>query len=195
MLDPKSCDARVNRSAHPAWTAVLAGLPLLVGLSGCIVVDDDDDYYEDDDGGVIIDDDIASVGIDEGATLDADPGYGAGVFIESYGYGEWDIWTTCDTEITGYECQYDVFVSGGGLEFNTDIDLEGNDFIEEDFERVHIGMDTDYDTDGASLYAYDGEPLIIEVWLDGRADGSLVFWVENGEIWQGLPTNPTQFVP
>jgi hypothetical protein len=40
-----------------------------------------------------------------------------------------------------------------------------------------------------------GEPVQIEVWLDGALDGSLVFWVADGVILQGLPTNPVIFVP
>lgn len=189
MLANKS----VNPGAHRVWTAVLAALPLAAGLTGCIVVDDDDPYYYDDP--PVVDDDIATVGIDEGATLDAEPGVGAGVFIEYLGFGEWSIWTTCDTERTGYSCEYDVFVSAEGLDYVTDSDLEGGDYLDVDFERAHAELSTDYDFDGFTFETFEGEPVLIEVWLDGVPDGSLVFWVENGDIWQGLPTNPTWFVP
>ena len=185
----------VNLRTRSLWTAVLARLPLLISAStGCIVVDDDDDWNDDQ---VIVDDDpeIQTVPIDAGETLQADPGEGVGVFVEYLGGGAWNVWATCDSEFSGVSCAYDVFVNADGLSVDDDRDLEGGDFIEEDFDFAHFGFETDFDTDGATFSTFDDEPVQIEVWLDGVPDGRIVFWAANDTIYEGLPTNPAIFQP
>jgi hypothetical protein len=33
------------------------------------------------------------------------------------------------------------------------------------------------------------------VWLDGSPDAEFVYWVQNGQIRQGAPSNPVDFIP
>lgn len=189
----------VNRRTHSLWTIVLMATPLAVLATGCIVVDDDDGYYDDgydDDGYVDPGPDVESVGIDAGETLDdIYPGEGAGVFVEYLGFGEWRIQATCDTDLSGYACLYDVYISADGLSYITEDGLESGDFIDENIESVHVGFDTDYDIDGVYFSTFEDAPALIEVWLDGSPDSRYTFWIENGDVWSGMPTNPTFFVP
>jgi len=190
-----SSESSVNNRARPLWTAVLAGLPLLLSAStGCIVVDDDNGHYEDEE--IIIEDpEIQTVPIDAGETLEADPGEGVGVFVEYLGGGDWNVWATCDTEFSGFSCTYDIFVSADGVSLRDDIDLEDGDFVEEDFDVLQAGFDTDFDTDGISFSTFTDDPVQIEVWLDGELNGSVVFWAANDTIYEGMPTNPAVFQP
>jgi len=186
------------------WTAVLVAVPLVAGLSGCFVHDDpppDDGCYEQYDGCDCYGDcnsgtpTVQSVNVDVGATMDAQPGEGVGVFVENLGAGDWDIWTTCDTKVSGVSCAFDVYISGDGLGSVDGFDLEGGDFIDDTISRAHVGLDTDYDVDGVDFTTFEGAPVRVEVWLDGSADASYVFHVENGAIVQGLPTNPADMIP
>ena len=92
-----------------------------------------DDSWDDDEVVVVPDDpEIATVPIDAGETLQADPGEGVGVFVEYMGGGEWNVWATCDTEFSGFSCAFDVFVNADGLIVGDDADLEASDFIDKD---------------------------------------------------------------
>lgn len=177
-------------------------LALLVGVSamlasatnGCIVVTDDDT----EEPVVVVDDPppaVETVPIDTGAKLEADPGLGAGVFVEYDGNGNWNVWATCDTEVSGAACGYDVFITGDALTATDEVDLEGRDFVEATSDGLHLFTDTDFDIDGVSFSGFIDDPVQIEVWVDGAPDPSLVFWVANGDIWEGMPTNPSRFAP
>jgi hypothetical protein len=193
-----SSESSVNPRTRSLWTVVLAGLPLLLSAStGCIVVDDDDSWDDDDDIYVPEPGDpaIETVPIDEGETLQADPGEGVGVFVEYLGSGQWNVWASCDTEFSGVACTYDVFVTADGLIIEDDLDLEDNDFIDEDFDFAHFGFDTDFDTDGVAFSTFTGDPVQVEVWLDGVDDASVVFWAANDKIYEGMPSNPAVFQP
>src|SRR6185295_19088970 len=50
----------------------------------------------------------AKVSIDPDAGLSTDAGQGTGVFVEYKAGGHWRIFTSCDTAVTGYSCNYDV---------------------------------------------------------------------------------------
>jgi hypothetical protein len=181
--------------SYRAWTGVLTAAAMLSFGAGCIVVDDDGD-----DDVIIVDDNppapvIESVPIDQGEGLSQEPGEGAGVFVEYLGDGNWSIWTTCDSEFSGVACLYDIFATAPDIRATGEDDLEGLDVIFEDFDTLQLQADTTNDFDGMVFAAAPGEPVQIEVWLDGALDGRLVFWVAEGTVLQGLPTNPTLFVP
>ncbi len=186
-------------TAHWLWTAVITALPLASAVtSACVIYDDGPDNtctnacdcYGDCGPA---DPDVASVTIDTGAVVEADPGAGVGVFLESVGPGEWTLFTTCDTKLTDFTCNYDLFLTADGLSVNG-VDLEGGDFVDDNGATIHVGVDTGADLDTLELQTFDGAPVRLEVWLDGVQDGSYVFYVSEGVIRQGLPTNPTEFV-
>lgn len=189
----------VTATSRRVWTGVLTSCAILASVvaPGCIVVDDDPDYYDPNEEVIIVDDDpvIESVPIDAGSGLSADPGEGAGVFVEFLGDGQWNVWLTCDTELTGRSCAYDIYATANGIVATGEDDLEADDGLYEDFNSLQLSADTTVDFDDMLFTTDPGEPVEIEVWLDGQLDGSLVFWVADGTILKGLPTNPTLFVP
>ena len=109
----------VTATSRRVWTGVLTSCAILASVAapGCIVVDDDPDYYDPNEEVIIVDDDpvIESVPIDAGSGLSADPGEGAGVFVEFLGDGQWNVWLTCDTELTGRSCAYDIYATANGI--------------------------------------------------------------------------------
>ncbi len=174
-------------------------LPIVLGSAaamapGCIVVDDDHDdhYYEDPPPPAA---EIYSVSIDEGAQLQADPGEGVGVFVEYQGAGLWRIWTTCDTNVTGASCTFDLYLEGFSVDLSASEDLEGSDEIEERGDLLRLALSTGADTDGVVVQAEDDQPLRVEVWLDGALDGQYVSWVSGGEVRTSPPSNPVDFTP
>lgn len=212
----------VNSRARSLLTGVLGAGAMAVALTGCFIVDDDDDYYEDcdynydgycdcedtgtcndcdynDDGYCDCYDDgsceVDSVGIDTGATLEAVPGEGTGIFVEYLGNGDWSVWTACDTEISGYTCIFDLYVSGEGLGFVDGFDLEGGDYVDDSSSTAQLHFETDYDFDAAEFSTFTDEPLYFEAYLDGAPETQFTFWTWGGEIYHDPPTNPVYFVP
>jgi hypothetical protein len=170
--------------------AALAFGAVAGGGAGCFVVFDGHDR----DDGTVVADSPEEVNIDPGA-LEADPGEGVGVFVEHNGEGEWHVWTTCDTEKSGTYCPYDIFLSGNDLSYVTEEDLEDDDTLETSFEEARLYINTDNDTDGVRFSTDNGAPLIVEVYLDGQPASEFLYWLDNGEVWTGAPSNPVAFVP
>jgi len=173
------------------------GLVCLTSLAGtgCVVHDRWDDGGDDGSSYVDPNSDVIGVSIDPGATLEADPGEGVGVFVELQDNGNWRVWTTCDTELTGYSCAFDLYLTGDGVRLYDTEDLEGYDGASDFGDEVDVTLDTDNDTDGVVVSSAAGAPLRLEVWLDGAPDGEFVYWVQNGAIRQGAPSNPVDFIP
>lgn len=167
--------------------------PIVAALSmqACMIVSshDDETFVPNPDP----DPSVAQVPVDEGATMDATPGDGVGVFVEYQGEGDWRVWTTCDSNVTGYECAFDVYLSGTSLRVAGTQGLEGLDDIDESGDEVHLRFDTDFDTDG--VFITTSSALRAEVYVDGTPDVRFVFWVEDGQILQGAPSNPVDFGP
>jgi len=172
------------------WVPVLA---LGAAQTGCIVVDDDDDdyYYEDPPSAPY----IAAVPIDEGAQIQADPGAGVGVFVEYQGAGLWRVWTTCDTDVSGADCAFDLYLDGADLDASIAEDLEGSDEIEERGDSLYVSLLTGADTDGVVVQLADDSALRLEVWLDGALDERFVSWISGGQVQTQPPSNPVDFVP
>jgi hypothetical protein len=184
----------------------LAGLVAIAGISqGCIFIDDDDDdgyyYYTDDDGTVDppIDEEIFTVGIDEGATLQADPGEGVGLFVEYAAGGKWRVWTTCDTNYSKVVCLFDAFVAVDIESQLTDVaedELEGADFTERlDQGMIRIHAETGTDADAVTFTTPEGAVLALEMYLDDVSQPQFVYWFGDGVLHTGAPTNPVEFEP
>lgn len=181
----------VNRLSRWVYLPVLGALS--VAATGCIIVDDDDDdyYYEP----VPEDPYVAAVSIDEGAELEAEPGAGVGVFVEYQGAGVWRVWTTCDTDVTGAACTFDLYLDGANLDTSVAEDLEGADELEERGDSLLATLSTSSDTDGVIVQIDPDTPLRLEVWLDGALDERFVSWVSAGQVQGPPPSNPVDFVP
>ena len=196
------------RKLSPATLA----LAVVAAGSGCIIVRDrdqrwDNDAYGYDDGYNYGDDygydtgyddldDPVVVDIDIGAvTGSVEPGVGAGVFVETDDAGQWRIFTACDTDVSGFECGYELFVQGEGVSVNATVDLENDDGIDEYEDGVDLYFTTSFDFDSVTLNARPGAPLTLTMYLDGSSQPDLVYWVGNGVQNQGAPTNPIIFSP
>jgi hypothetical protein len=131
--------------------------------------------------------------------LTTDAGDGAGVFVEYMDGGAYHVFSTCDTNKSGYSCQWAIVASIDptlSLQVTDDGDLEGDDTITRvDEGAVRLVFNSDADFDGAVLSAPAGEKLRLNVVLDGCYDSSLVSWVSNGSIVSGAPSDPVDFVP
>ena len=181
----------VKRWSRWVWAPVLA---LGAAQAGCIVVDDDSDdyYYEDPPPPTPY---VEAVSIDEGAQIQAEPGDGVGVFVEYQGAGLWRVWTTCDTDVSGADCAFDLYLDGAGLDASIAEDLEGNDELEEREDSLYVSLLTAADTDGVVVQLAEDSPLRVEVWLDGALDERFVSWISGGQVQTYPPSNPVDFVP
>src|SRR4051812_45395863 len=92
-------------------TSLLSTLTAAVGLSlfstGC--------YFDAGvDPGVVVvphpEPAIADIVIAPTASMATPPGEGVGLFVEYAGDGHWNVFTTCDTAISGTSCNFDVVI-------------------------------------------------------------------------------------
>ncbi len=143
---------------------------------------------------------VESSVIDTGATLaEIEPGQGAGAFVEYAGAGSWHVFAACDTELSSYSCGWDIIVSGDAKnhidDFGSDR-MESPDWIDwYDANSVRFVTDTSYDIDGFFVDAQPGGTLRVDVFLDGGPAHRYIYWVGNGGLHQGSPTNPIDLTP
>jgi hypothetical protein len=145
-------------------------------------------------------DKVQTVSIETGEMLTADPGQGAGVFVEYAAGGAYHVFSTCDTSTSGFDCQWAMIASIDptlSLTFKDDGDLESDDSITRvDKGAVKLLFNSGADFDGAVLTVPPGEKLRLNVMLDGCYTSNLVSWISNGTTVQnGAPTDPVDFVP
>lgn len=196
---------------------VLALLPAV--LVACVVVDDDHDRHRHYDHGY--DDsqpdlppaDTTSpapspvpsgmtspttpmlVEVDTDQVMNADPGQGVGVFIEYATGGKWHLWWTCDTALTGQDCDYDVLASvdSGAI---TDVDatsLTGGTATTPSANEVEARIRTSNQVHGITFTTNPGEVLTVQATMSGISDGSFLFFVQDGQVnggYSGVLTNP-----
>jgi hypothetical protein len=192
-------------------------LALSAGLAGtgCFFIDDDhhDDDYGDDIGDDVGDDTddppdvdpgkdpetITEVSIQADQVLEAKPGEGVGIFVEYYTGGKWRIWMTCDTFTSKQVCGYQIFAGTKRAEsllgYATE-EVEGYDEVKDLGDgNVELIADTDSDIDSLLLDVEPGAPLNLEVYIDGQSAQAFVYWVSDGVIHPGAPSNPLTFHP
>jgi hypothetical protein len=201
----RNAGARLRATARRAATPLsLAAATALCALSsGCIIVaDDGHDHWVDDDwdgDGIVdpaFDAEPATVGITPGANVGAvDPGVGAGLFVEVNGDGLWHVFVTCDTEVSGYACGWEVDVRGEDLEVVDEDDLELEDDVDDLDDEAVAWFDTDFGVDGIWFTTAPGAEVELTMLLDGRSQPTLVYWVGDGVQNEGAPTNPVVFAP
>lgn len=143
---------------------------------------------------------VYSVTVDTGETLVAQPGQGYGVFVEYAAGGEWHVFTTCDADVTGYSCAWDLIASVDGTEtlaVTDQTDLEAPDkVLRIDPAAVRLVFQTDSDTDGVRLTGTPGEPLSLDLEWDGPfAASSTLSWFGGGAVHTGAPSDPVDLTP
>lgn len=184
----------------------LCGVTVAAGAclaaSGCIVVTEDDgwhdgyyveDGYTDDPG---LDAEPMVVTIDVGAEIGVvDPGQGAGIFVEVLSEGQWRVFTTCDTDVSGYACVWDLYLRGDGVELTDTEGLEGDDELAVGTGAIDGFFLTDSDVDGIFFSATPGATVELTTLLDGAAAPTYIYWIGDGVQNEGAPTDPIIFQP
>ena len=139
--------------------------------------------------------------IDTGAGMTpALAGDETGLFIEYYADdtdGVWELTVSCDTRISGYACFWDVYATVHWGSAAYDADLVGyDDYVGwYDYPTAVLSSDTAYELDGFVLYTEPGVPVQFEVYLDGYSGQRYTYWVGDGAVHRGAPTNPIDLVP
>jgi hypothetical protein len=181
----------------------IRALPLIAFsllVVGCTYEDHHDDYCPNCGPNDYTPTEIESSTIDTGAELaEIEAGEGAGAFVEYQGDGAWHVFTACDTTLSGYACNWDIIVSavdGNRLDdFGSDR-LEGEDYIGKfDSNSVQFISVTDYDFDGFFVQTDPAGHLRVDVYLDSAPAPRFIYWIGNGGLHKGSPTNPIDLMP
>jgi hypothetical protein len=139
--------------------------------------------------------------IDTGRTIDIDAGQGAGVYIEYAAGGHWHIRTSCDSDKQNTGCNWDVLVYapvGHALSNFVPEDLEADDSLgpyDNSPGTFELNAHTTTDLDG---FTFDGDPgvaVTVDAFLDNTCALPYFFWVGDGALHPGSPSNPLTLTP
>jgi hypothetical protein len=137
--------------------------------------------------------------IDTDEQLDPDAGQGAGVFIEYATGGHYHVRVSCDTPLTGLSCSWLVTVTPAGGAAITNLTgegLEGNDSVATlPPNSAQLNAFTTTELDGFTFDTDPGTAITVEADLDGACDPRYFFWIGNGGLHQGSPSDPITLIP
>lgn len=200
----------VNLRSRRLWPAILTAAAYFAGGSlttGCIIVDEDDDGPNHRNNVDVIDEpnnnppaqEIMQFPIDTDQVLESPAGEGIGLFVEYAAGGTWRLWTTCDTNYSNVGCKFDIIASvdtASKIDVVEGSDLEGFDeVIALDDGSVSMHAETASDFDVMSLVTTPGSILRVDLHLDGEPESRFIYWVGDGILHEGAPTNPVDFIP
>jgi hypothetical protein len=176
--------------------ASLLTAPLLVGCGYGDGSDrHDHDYIVDVD--VSCGDVIEESTIDTDELLDVDAGAGAGTFVEYEAGGTYHITTSCDAD-NGGDCYWDILVRPleGALVSAAPADLEADDSLSFGADdSLRLVAYTGRDFDGFTIQTEPGAALEVDALLDNACGNRYLFWVGDGALHSGAPSNPIDLVP
>lgn len=142
------------------------------------------------------------------ATIDVDgklelsePGEGAGIFVEYATGGHWTVTTSCDTNQSKVPCNWDVvFTAEDGTSITNvkAVDLESNDGVKQyDETSFQLQAQTTDDFDGFTFDTPPGAAVLFDTLLDDTCSAArpLFFWLGDGAVHPGAPSNPFALVP
>jgi hypothetical protein len=136
--------------------------------------------------------------IDTDQLLDVDPGVGAGAFIEYESGGTYHVTTSCDVELGG-SCYWDIVVTplaDAALLSVSPVNLEAEDSVTlGSGNQMRLVAKTGKDFDGFSFQTDPGAAIELDALLDNGAGNRYLFWVGDGALHSGAPTNPIDLVP
>ena len=137
--------------------------------------------------------------IDTDRMIDVDAGQGAGLFLEYASGGHWQVSTSCDTLRTNTTCAWDIIVTpqdGSSLSNVTPTNLEPSDSLAAyDATSYQLYTNTGTDLDGFSFDSDPGAAVRVDALLDGSCATQFFYWVGDGALHSGSPTNPIDLVP
>lgn len=159
---------------------------------------DHDGYYDyDDDIDFSCGDVIEEATIDTDELLDVDAGVGAGAFVEYERGGTYHLTTSCDAD-NGGDCLWDIVVQplAGTIVSAAPADLEGDDSLSFGAgEQLRLVAHTGHDFDGFMLQTEAGAGLRVDLLLDNACGNRYLFWVGDGALRSGAPSNPIELIP
>jgi len=132
------------------------------------------------------------VDVDTNQTMSASPGDGVGVFVEYKAGGGWHVWWTCDTNKSQQTCNFVVKLSAQSQLQN--VQTAGSaQASTTDPSATTFTTTTGSTIDGVTFNTNAGDVLTVDASVDGLADGSFVFFVQDGKVnggYTGKLTNP-----
>lgn len=143
----------------------------------------------------------AQSAIDVGGKLEVEAGQGAGLFVEYSTGGHWQVRTSCDTLKTNANCAWDVIVTpedGASLVNVVGSDLEPDDSVSPyPYDQVSYQLlaTTSSDIDGFTFDSNPGAAVQVDALLDETCALSYFYWVGDGALHSGTPTNPLVLIP
>lgn len=153
--------------------------------------------------------DIDTSTTDAPATIEADAGKGAGLFVEYLAGGSYHVFATCDTLQSNRGCQWDVLATIDPtlkMDAQDDGDLEPDDeVVRVDDAGFRLFFNVTMDFDGVVLTVppqtrlrldellYDPDPNALTDPPSEAATNTL--WISGGELQRGAPSNPVDFDP
>ena len=135
--------------------------------------------------------------IDADQLLDVDPGAGAGAFIEYSSDGIYTITTSCDSG-GSTSCLWDILVTplDGAVASVAPNGLESDDSLTfGQGNSVNLIAYTGNDFDSFALTTDPGAAIEVDALLDDRPANRYMFWVGDGALHSGAPSNPIDLVP
>ncbi len=145
------------------------------------------------------------VDVDPNQTMNATPGDGVGVFIEYQTGGHWHVWWTCDTNKTGLSCAFDntITVATGTLtNLASQLGAPPDSATQANPQQIEATTTTTSAVDGITFdtpFSPGQTPVItLNALMNGVADGTFLFFVQNGQInggYQGTLTDPLMLEP
>lgn len=137
--------------------------------------------------------------VDTGAGLELEPGEGVGLLIEYLGDGQWHVRTSCDTSKSRYDCHWDVLIWPEENEPLYDFRAEGleaGDSISREWDgSLHLSWLTGTDFDGVTFETTPGALVRFDALLDGACANPYFYWVGDGALHTGSPSNPLDLIP
>ncbi len=141
------------------------------------------------------------VPIQTGVQLQTNVGQGVGLFVEYLGAGNWHVWSSCDTAISGYTCNFQVILTPQGANAITNTTLDptdapGSASPSTDGNSEYLSFTTGTTAVGATVtFNTPGAPVEIAYSLDGNYDPHYWDWASGGITHEGAPTDPLVFTP
>lgn len=142
---------------------------------------------------------VFDVDIDTDARIDVSSGDGAGVFVEYAAGGDWELFTTCDTNLSDIPCEFDILVSvplGERISNVDGLELERDDEVFS-LERGVLSLFflTASDFDRVQFRTSPGQTVRIDALVDGVPDPEIMFWNGYGALQFAAPSNPLDLTP
>ncbi len=142
--------------------------------------------------------------VDTGQTLDTgngDGGGGVGVFTDYQSGGHWRVRWTCDTSVTGLDCQFSIKVSvtqGTIANVNSQISSAASQLTQPSTAELFATTTTTTAVDGVLFDTTPGATITLEAGVNGADNGAFLFFVQDNAVnggYKGTLSDPLMLQP